>query len=208
MTHPHFSTEKTSVQLEGTTYRDDFGVGQISDFRKLAYIEYDLSIDVASILYFYRITDDDYIQWIDVFLSSENDEKSILEASEKPQKIVCQYKCDYDLSFIDNLLFVFTEFIHGRSMFDGRIIQFQSDIISDSQYLQIQKNIADRKKDNVKSELLDFMKKNNLSPRVHDAKKGLYLSHCVNSNNHHLYISIIPEKEEWGCGYCRKKRRF
>lgn len=205
MTHPHFSTEKATVPKEGTTYKDDFGVGDLSDFRKLAFIEYDLNIGEAPILYFYRITDDDYLQWIDVFLNDENDEKSIIEASKKPLKIVCQFKYDYDFSFIDNLLLAFTEFIHARSMFDGRIIQFKSDLISDAHFLKIQKNIADRKKGIVKSKLLDFMKKNNLYPKVHDAKEGLYLSQCVNSGNHHLLISISPEKEEWGCGYCKRK---
>ena len=49
------------------------------------------------------------------------------------------------------------------------------------------------------------MEVNGLSPKVHDSKKGLYLSRCVNSGNHHLFISISPEKEEWGCGYCKRK---
>lgn len=205
MVHPHFSTEKAFLQQEGTTYKDDFGIGDLSDFRKLAFIEYDLNIGEAPILYFYRITKDDYIQWIDVFLNDENDEKSIIEASKKPQKIVCQYKYDYDFSFIDNLLIVFADFIHARSMFDGRVMQFKSDLISDTQYRQIQENIANRKKGAAKSKLLDFMKANGLSPNVHDAKKGLYVSRCVNSGNHHLFISISSEKEEWGCGYCRRK---
>ncbi|WP_124640512.1 hypothetical protein [Amniculibacterium aquaticum] len=203
--HPHFSTEKATVHKEGTTYKDDFGVGNISDFRKLAFIEYDLGIAEAPILYFYRITDDDYLQWIDVFLDDENDEKSILEASKEPLKIVCQYKYDYDFSFIDNILIAFAEFIHGRSMYDGRIIQFKSEIISNAHFLQIQKNIADRKKGIVESILLEFTKENNLFPKVHDAKKGLYFSQCVNSENHYLPISISPGKEEWGCGYCGRK---
>ena len=205
MVHPHFSTEKAFVQQEGTTYKDDFGIGDLSDFRKLAFIEYDLNIGEAPIFYFYRITNDDYIQWIDVFLNDENDEKSIIEASKKPQKIVCQYKYDYDFSFIDNLLIVFADFIHARSMFDGRVIKFKSDLISDIQYHHIQENIANRKKGAAKSKLLDFMEVNGLSPKVHDSKKGLYLSRCVNSGNHHLFISISPEKEEWGCGYCKRK---
>lgn len=205
MVHPHFSTEKAFVQQEGTTYKDDFGIGDLSDFRKLAFIEYDLNIGEAPIFYFYRITNDDYIQWIDVFLNDENDEKSIIEASKKPQKIVCQYKYDYDFSFIENLLIVFADFIHARSMFDGRVIKFKSDLISDIQFRQIQENIANRKKGAAKSKLLDLMKVNGLSPKVHDAKKGLYLSRCVNSGNHYLFISISPEKEEWGCGYCKRK---
>ena len=55
MVHPHFSTEKAFVQQEGTTYKDDFGIGDLSDFRKLAFIEYDLNICEAPIFYFYRI---------------------------------------------------------------------------------------------------------------------------------------------------------
>lgn len=90
-------------------------------------------------------------------------------------------------------------------MFDGRVIKFKSDLISEIQYHHIQENIANRKKGAAKSKLLDFMEVNGLSPKVHDAKKGLYLSRCVNSGNHHLFISISPEKEEWGCGYCKRK---
>lgn len=207
MTHPHFSTQKSTVQQEGTTYKNKFGAGLISDFERLAFVEYETGPGFeVYILYLYRITKDHYIQWIDLFIDDDNDvEKTLLQAGSVSHNIVCQYQYDWDLTFKENLLTLFAEFIHARSMFDGHIIQFSSDLISDEDYQSILANIEDRKKNPVHSKLLDFMKNNGLQPYAHDAKKGLYLSRCVNTANHHLYISISAEKEEWGCGYCKRK---
>ncbi|MFV0174928.1 hypothetical protein OBK14_11535 [Empedobacter falsenii] len=195
MIQAHFGTEKTNVQTQGSTYNEDFGEAYISDFKKLAIINYFYIYIDYTITYVYRITSDNYLQLIDIDQFNNNFKR----------RIVAQYKYDNNLSFIENLKTIITEFIHSRCMFDGQITQFESDIISDELYHQIQQSIEDKIIDNTKSELLDYMHEVGLDPVVHDSEKGLFISKCVNSANHPIFIVITSEKEEWTCGYCHKK---
>ena len=117
MIQAHFSTEKTNVQTQGSTYNEDFGEAYISDFKKLAIINYFYIYIDYTITYVYRITSDNYLQLIDIDQFNNNSKR----------RIVAQYKYDNNLSFIENLKTIITEFIHSRCMFDGQITQFESD---------------------------------------------------------------------------------
>lgn len=201
-----FSKKKTTTKDEGLSYKNHFGKDSFREFTEFAHVEFQTMVFEVELLIYYRITDDDYFQFMQILVEDENVFAAREKAKTEKGIIDSQFRYNYDCIFKENLLQITEKIFQERIFFEGLPIWLKSDYISEDEFQQIKTNINKKKKFIAKdSPLLNFMKKNGLHPRAYDNKNGLYVSSCVNSSAHQLYISIQSDYEEWGCGYCGKK---
>jgi len=55
----------------------------------------------------------------------------------------------------------------------------------------------------VEKSIIKYLKKLKLNPTPSGHNKDSWIAKCPNSQNH--FITVTTLKDEWGCGYCRKK---
>lgn len=206
MIFPYLSKEKALSQDEGITYNSKFGFAPLLDTKRFGAAIHAIKGFNFYVVYYYRVTVDLFLQVSAVVTFEDDDpEEEFKEAFINPPSIIIQSKYDDDLSLKENLLMIITEIKYRRALHDGSMKSFESDIISQAEFQSVVDNIESKRSRFAKSDLLEYMKIAGLEPRVHNYDKGMYVSKCVTSGNHFLYISIKPDREEWGCGYCCKK---
>ncbi len=190
----NFSTHTTISQEEGTTFHEIFGKAKIEDFKVLATLVVDCQSFDIPLIYYYRITADNFIQFIALVEGCKIKDN---------EKIESQYKYDTKRSFQENLIRSFEDIFHKRLPFQSLPYKWKSQHLNDTDFETIITSIKDKIKGSSTSPLLEAFKKYQLNPKPYNAEKGLYYANCIGSNKHHIYIDI--NTDEWGCGYCRKK---
>ena len=148
------------------------------------------------IQYYYRITDDHFIQ---IAVSVDGTDP----------KILAQYKLR-NSSIKENVQFVLEELFEANLLFNG-YPKFNKSALFSKQEFEIDiVGKMKREKQQIKDETLSketpiiaFLKKEGLEPIPSGTAIGRWMAKCPNGGKH--FIRIVAGSEEWGCGYCKQK---
>jgi hypothetical protein len=148
--------------------------------------------------YFYRITDDNFIQ---IASSMEGDEL----------KICAQYKLRHK-NLKENIVFILKELIEAHLPYEGFPVFQNSTVFTEQEYDSIIQKMKDEKLAIIEqaranqSPLINYLKEQNFNPRPTGNTIHSWVTKCPCGGNHHLIISTL--KDEWGCGYCNREGRL
>lgn len=152
----------------------------------------------AEFRYFYRITDDKYIQ---LAYSLEGGDL----------KIIAQFKLRYK-NLIDNITFIVKENIEAHLPFDGFPIFEKSTVFSEQEFnniIQGIKNEKDAIRENAKAKetpIIHYLRAQKLNPRPTGNNPNSWVANCPCGGQH--FIMVVTTDDEWGCGYCRRKGKM
>lgn len=153
----------------------------------------------AYIRYYYRITDDSFIQ---IAVSVEGSEL----------KIYAQFKLNHP-SFKENLQFAIENMFEANLCFNGYPEFYESDIFTKEEFdleiigkIKNQKEIIEKQTLEKNSLIITFLEKQGLEPKPSGTNIGSWLATCPNSTKH--FIQVVVPSEEWGCGFCHKKGKL
>lgn len=145
--------------------------------------------------FFYRITEDGYIQVAYSYLDSE-----------------LEIKAQYKLRFQDlkeNINFIVRNYIEAIAPFEGYPRFEKSPVFTEEEFDSIIASIENPKKVIIqealknKTPLIKFLKENNLNPYPSGEYVTNWLAKCPSGRAHFIMVSTISD--EWGCGYCYRK---
>lgn len=145
--------------------------------------------------YFYRVTDDNYIQ---LGYSLGDDEKSL----------IAQYKLR-NKNLKENIIFVVKNNIEAHSPFIGYPRFQNSSVFTKQEFEEIIATIKNEKfaisKNSLENitPLITFLKENNLNPIPSGDTPTNWKAQCPSGRGH--FIMVSTKNDEWGCGYCCKK---
>jgi hypothetical protein len=175
-------------------------------FKSFEAVEYDLKplIELEVTMFdipveiFYRINNDNYIQFIDYHTS-------------KTPIIFAQYKRT-SASLRENLKAILQEYVEFSTLFNGQARFLKSGFLTEFDYKQI---ISDIKEKHIKKELearknetplIKYISSLDLELMPKGDDPNNWISKCPNGRKHFLMISTL--NDEWGCGYCKKKGKL
>ena len=155
-------------------------------------VEFWLEFDVK---YFYRITDDNYIQ-----LAYKMDGNEL--------QLSAQFKLRYE-DLKENIAFIVKENIEVHSPYEGYPVFEKSDLLTEREFNGIIQAISDAKESIIKqakaiqTPLIDYLREQKLNPRPTGNNPNSWVANCPCGGNHFIMVVTIDDK--WGCGYCRRK---
>jgi len=144
--------------------------------------------------YFYRITDDDYMQ---LAYSTDN----VLE-------IKAQYKLQFSTKKED-LIYIVRQLIEAHYLYDGFPTLKDSPIFTQQEFQQIINDIKKSKSTEKEkasqniTPLISLLKQHQLNPTPTGFNENSWIANCPSSGNH--FIQIVTSNDQWGCGYCKRK---
>ncbi|MGJ8762053.1 MAG: hypothetical protein ACSHXA_16030 [Polaribacter sp.] len=145
--------------------------------------------------YFYRITDDSYIQLASSYYNDE-------------LKIIVQYKLQFDTKKED-IIYVVHQLIKAKHFYIGYptlkdsviFTQLEFDkIISD---IKTPKTIEKAKATQKTTPLITFLEQQQLHPKPTGFNENSWTVNCPSEGNH--FIQVVTINDQWGCGYCKRK---
>jgi hypothetical protein len=145
--------------------------------------------------YFYRITDDNYIQ-----LAQRQDGSQLA--------ISAQFVRRYE-DFKSNITFILREHIEAHLPYDGFPSFIDSSVLSKAEFEAMIQSIKDEKHRQAtmanakQTPLIDFLKKNNLYPEPTGNNSHSWVARCPSGGKH--FIMVVTKDDKWGCGYCKRK---
>ena len=148
------------------------------------------------IQYYYRITEDKYIQ---IAVAVEED----------APKILAQYQLKFS-SLKENIKFVLIQMFDANLLFNGYPKFHKSNTFSEEVFeieliekLKSEKRYISQKTISHQTPLIKYVKEQGLHPTPTGNAIGSWLAKCPNAKHH--FIMISTKNDQWGCGYCRKK---
>lgn len=184
-------------EKEGVKMNSKLDFGSTSEIEE----EFNYFLDTLEIMqdidfrYYYRITDDNYIQLALKFLNDE-------------LEICAQYELKYD-NLKKNIIHILEQNIEANSPYTGYPKFVNSTIFTEKEFNTLIKSIQNRKLaiiNEAKSKstnLINFLKFQGLNPKPTGNNPNSWVSKCPSGGNHNIMISTI--NDEWGCGYCNRK---
>jgi hypothetical protein len=148
------------------------------------------------IKYFYRVTDDKYIQ-----LAYTQDDSEL--------KIIAQYKARYK-DVKENLLFILRNTVEANFLYTGFPTFEHSLVLTRLEFDLLIDQIKDgiykvrRFAMKLKSTFITYLEEIDLNPRPTGETKYAWIASCPNAKGKH-HIMVSTKHDEWGCGYCGKK---
>ncbi|MCL7765359.1 hypothetical protein MPF19_18205 [Polaribacter sp. Z014] len=145
--------------------------------------------------YFYRITDDGYIQLASSYCNDKLEIKT-------------QYKLQFDTKKED-LIYVVHQLIEANHFYTGYptlkdsviFTQLEFDtIISD---IKNPKIIEKAKATQKITPLITFLEQQQLHPKPTGFNENSWTANCPSGGNH--FIQVVTTNDQWGCGYCKRK---
>jgi hypothetical protein len=152
-------------------------------------------LDVA---YFYRVTDDHYIQL------AHNFDGSALELN-------AQFKLRFK-TLKENIIFIVSEHIEAYLPYHGFPVLQKSEILTEQEFVSIIQTIKHEKRTQSEqakknqTPLIDYLGDQNLNPKPSGNNPYSWVANCPNGGNH--FILIVTKTDTWGCGYCRQKGKL
>ena len=153
---------------------------------------------VIDIKYFYRITDDNYIQ-----IAYEMDGGEL--------QFSAQFKLRYE-NLKENLIFIIKEHIEAHLPYEGFPTFVNSVVFTKKEFNDIIKTMKDEKlfiigqAKSKKTPIIDYLRAQDLFPRPTGNNPNSWVAKCPSGGNHH--IMIVTKEDEWGCGYCKQKGKL
>ena len=153
------------------------------------------NIDVT---YFYRITDDNYIQ-----LATKFDEGDL--------QISAQFKLRFE-NLKENIIFIVKENIEAYLPYEGFPLFENSVVFTKQEFNNIIKIMTDEKHAIIEQAkthqtlLIDFLRAQKLNPRPTGYNPNSWVAKCPCGGNHQIMVSTLHD--EWGCGYCKRKGKI
>ena len=147
------------------------------------------------IKYFYRVTDDNYIQ-----LACKIDGGEL--------QFSAQFKLRYE-NLKENIIFIIKEHIEAHLPYEGFPIFENSVVFTEQEFNAIIQTMKDEKLliiEQAKSKetpIIDYLRGQDLFPRPTGNNPNSWVAKCPSGGNHH--IMIVTKEDIWGCGYCNKK---
>ena len=151
---------------------------------------------VVEFKYFYRITDDNYIQ-----LAYRMDGGEL--------QLCAQFKLRFK-NLKDNIIFIIKENIEAHRLYDGFPVYENSAVFTKQEFEAIIKDMGDEKRKisslavELKSPFIQFLEDKGLNPKPTGYTEYSWGAKCPNANGSH-HIMVSTKHDEWGCGYCCKK---
>lgn len=145
--------------------------------------------------YFYRLTDDNFIQL--AYSYNENE-----------LKIIAQYRLRFK-NLKQNIIFIVRNSIEANSPYNGYPTFENSAVFTKQEFDAIINSLKNSKRAISEKALehstpfITFLKDNNLNPFPSGDFYTNWKARCPSGRSH--FITISTEKDEWGCGYCRRK---
>lgn len=149
----------------------------------------------AEFNYYFRITDDNYIQLANSF------EKDDL-------KIIAQYK-KKTINFKENVIFIVKAYVEAYCLYDGFPKLKNSIVFSQKEFGDLINDIKiEKTKKAIEKEtpLISFLRDNELYPIPSGNNSNSWIAKCPSGGNH--FIQIVTTNDEWGCGYCNRNGRI
>lgn len=148
--------------------------------------------------YFYRVTDDNYIQ-----LATKFDDGELL--------LSAQFKLRFK-NLKENIIFIVKENIEAYLPYEGFPVFQKSTIFSEDEFDGIIQKMKDEKlavMEQAKlnqTPLINFLREQNLFPRPTGNNPNSWAANCPCGGNH--FIMVVTKEDEWGCGYCKRKGKL
>ena len=146
--------------------------------------------------YYYRVTDDDYIQMASGY-------------EDKEHTICAQYKCTHqDLK--SNLKNILINYIEAHRLFDGYPSFIESTLFSESEFSDLIESVKNEKTTiknkavQLRTPFIDFLETMNYNPKPTGNTEYSWEIGCPNSEGKH-FLMVSTLNDEWGCGYCNRK---
>jgi hypothetical protein len=185
-------TKKEGVKMNSSL---DFGdtTNIINEFEYLMNTT-ETMFDVE-VRYFYRITDDNYIQ-----LASKFDSGNL--------NINAQYKLKFE-NFKENIIFIVKENIeahllyHGFPTFEDSIAFTRQEFDVIIQNMEAQKGSIIEQAKSMETPLIVYLREQDLYPQPTGNNPNSWIATCPNGGKH--FIQVVTTNDQWGCGYCKRK---
>jgi hypothetical protein len=148
------------------------------------------------IKYFYRVTDDSYIQ-----LAYKQDDSEL--------KIIAQYKSGGE-DIKENLFFILRKTFEANFLYNGFPTFENSTVLTKLEFNSIITQMKDeiyglrKLASELKTPLIRYLEGIHLNPRPTGETKYAWIASCPNAKGKH-HIMVSTKYDEWGCGYCGKK---
>jgi hypothetical protein len=148
--------------------------------------------------YFFRVTDDNYIQLAIKFDGGE------LEIS-------AQFKLRFE-NLYENINFILKGHIEAHLPYQGMPVFQKSKLLTKHEFARIIKAIQDEKlaiTEQAKSNetpLIEYLRLQNLSPEPSGNNPNSWMANCPCGGQHHIYV--VTTEDTWGCGYCKRKGKL
>ena len=150
----------------------------------------------AKFYYYYRITDDNYIQ-----IASGLDDKE--------HTICAQYqKTNEDLK--SNIKEILINYLKANRLYSGYLHFVESPLFTESEFLSLIQSVKSEisgvkyQASQFRTSFIDFLEKMNYNPKPTGNTKYSWTIGCPNAEGKH-FLMISTLNDEWGCGYCNKK---
>ena len=144
--------------------------------------------------YFYRITDDNYIQ-----LAFRMDEGEL--------QLCAQFKLRFK-NFKDNIIFILRENIETHLPYEGFPVFEKSTVITEQEFDSIIQTIKEERNSMIEqakaiqTPLIYYLREKNLNPKPSGNNPYSWVAKCPCGGNH--FIMIVTKTDDWGCGYCKR----
>jgi hypothetical protein len=148
--------------------------------------------------YFYRVTDDNYIQ-----LAYKMDGGEL--------EICAQYKLRHE-NLKENIIFIVKEIIEATLPYDGFPIFQNSVVFTKQEFDSLIKVMQDEKlaimeqAKAYQTPLIDYLREEQLNPRPTGINPNSWVARCPCGGNHQIMVSTL--NDDWGCGYCKRKGKI
>jgi hypothetical protein len=148
--------------------------------------------------YYYRITDDKYIQ-----LAYSFNEGELI--------IIAQYKLK-TLNLKDNIKFIVSANIKAHSHYHGFPKLTNSVVFNQMEFddlireLKNEKRLSATKASHSETPIISFLRMKKLNPTPSGNNPNSWVAQCPSGGSH--FIMVVTKNDEWGCGYCKRKGKL
>ena len=152
----------------------------------------------AEFKYFYRITDDNYIQLAYRLNGGE-------------LQLSAQFKLRFK-NLKENIIFIVKENIEAHLPYEGFPVFEKSTVFTEQEFNGIIQTIKDEKDAIIKqakaiqTPLIDYLREKSLNPRPTGYTPNSWVAKCPCGGNHQIMVSTLYD--EWGCGYCNREGKI
>jgi len=185
------------TKQEGVTMNSRLDFGDIKTITN----EFEYLMDTTETMwevqfkYFYRITDDNYIQ-----LAFKMDGGEL--------KLSAQFKLR-SKHLKENIIFIVKEHIEVHQPYEGYPEFEKSAVFTEQEFNTIIQTMIDEKQAIIEqakakqTPLIAYLRTKQLFPRPTGNNPNSWIAKCPCGGQH--YIMIVTTTDTWGCGYCRRK---
>lgn len=152
----------------------------------------------VDVKYFYRVTDDNYIQ-----LATRYNGDSLV--------LVSQFKLRFKTLKAD-IVFSVQENIEARYLYNGFPVFQKSEVLTEQEFNSILQTMKDEKEaisERAKakeSPLIQYLRAQKIEPTPTGYNTDSWVSNCPSGGQH--FLMIVTTTDTFGCGYCRRKGKL